>query len=176
MAGPYFRRIDKPTGKVQIAPRVPPGALERETIPTTGIPALMLTAEGEWVPLQGTADGAVIVMTDTVSGTPYFDDAQQLITAGIDQVLIEKTVPVGVTRSVMNVVVVARCYGAWTVDLDGAIIGAGRTGPGAGFGMPFTPARPMQAGQTYRVTFTSRLNAPEQSVECFLQAIDNASS
>ena len=86
MAAPFDRTIDKPTGKVSIAPQIPPGAPVRDGIPTTIFPAGALTQSGKWVPLFASEDGALFISTDSNPGTPYFDDSQQIVTPGVEQI------------------------------------------------------------------------------------------
>jgi hypothetical protein len=167
MALPPFIRTLR-TGNVYIDPDT--------GMPTQIIPGALLTPSGVWVPISGDENGMFVQMSSGIDGTPHFDDAQMAITPGQDQTLIDGVVPAGVTRSIGQILVVARVAGIFTVLANGAVIGSGRTGPGC-FGLvPYNPARPLVAGTEYQVIFTSRLNAPPQSVECYLQATDNNST
>ena len=169
MSGPYVRVVDKPTGKVTIAPTV-------SGIPTHGVPALGLTVDDVWVPLQLGPDGSVVLSPSTMTATPHFDDALADVTPGLTQILIDAVVPANTQRSIGQVIVTTRVTGVFWVTANGAIIGSGRTGPGCYSFISFLPQRPLESGTEYQVLFASRLNAPLQTVECYVQASDTASS
>lgn len=169
MAPPYTRRIDKPTGKVYIDPNA--------GIPTQIVPAGGLTPDGLWVPLNVLDDGTVVTIAGSDNaGVPYFDDAIQTITPGVQQTLLDVIVPDATKRYLSQLIIATRVTGVFWIMAAGAVIGSGRTGPGEDSMMSFYPPRPIMAGTEYMVLFTSRLNAPVQSVECYLQASDVASS
>lgn len=161
----YTRSVDKPTGKVYI---IPAGT----QVPTEAVPAAGLTADGSWVPLLVGPDGTLFVETNGMSGTPHYDDAEAEVNPGVEQTLVDQTVPSGIVRSVSAVRVVTRVTGSFAVMANGEMIGSGRTGPGEDGRMLFSPPRPLTAGTEYEVLFTSRLNAPAQGVECYVQASD----
>lgn len=164
---PFKRTVDKPTGKVYIDPLT--------GIPTELVPAGTLTPTGAWVPLMSDENGVLFVQSDTTMvGTPHFDDSQNDITPGLEQTLIDETVPANTTRNLSQLVLSTRVTGAYSVMAGAEMIMSGRTGPGTFPVIPFSPPRPLEAGTEYQVLFTSRLNAPVQGVECYLQSTDTA--
>lgn len=156
--------IDKPTGKTYWDPST--------GIPTEFKPAGGLTAGKKWVPILVDDSGALVVSGEVSSGAPHFDDAQDSITPGVEQILIDVTVPSNLNRHLSQVVVATRVTGVFTITANGLIVGSGRTGPGEDGFMSFAPARPMAPNTEYKVLFQSRLNASIQSVECYVQSID----
>jgi hypothetical protein len=160
---PGSGEIDRPTGKTYWFPT---GTQRTEYMPAGG-----LTASGQWVPLFLADDGSVII-SEEGNTTPAFNDALEDVTPGAEQTLASETVPAGFRRLIHQVLVVTRVSGAFQVLSGTDVIGSGRTGPGCSGVMPFNPPRPMAPGTNYKVLFTSRLNAPVQDVECYVQAAD----
>jgi hypothetical protein len=167
---PYIRTVNNPTGNVYINPET--------NIPTQIVPAGALSTSGVWVPILSDDSGVVYTQdgSSMVSGTPHFDDAEFETTPGEPQTLIDGVVPDNVSRAISQVQVVTRVTGSYAILADGVMIGSGRTGPGGTGHFTFSPPRPIAAGVEYQVQFTSRLNSPVQSVECYLQATDSAAS
>lgn len=164
MPPPYNRTIDTASGRVYIDPLTGK--------PTEIIPSGGLSPSNQWIPIKVAEDGTVFVESGGMVGTPHFDDSIQDVDPGVDQVLIDHIVPANTIRNVSQVLVVTRVTGIFTVVANDEIIGSGRTGPGGTGPMIFNPPRPISSGVEYQVIFTSRLNAPVQSVECYLQASD----
>lgn len=166
MSSPYVRTVDKPTGKVTIAP-------SPSNIPTTGVPPLGLTNSGNWVPFSLNDDGTLPM--DGISMVPHFDDVAAETDPGNLQELINNTVPEGVTRNLSSVILKTRVTGSFQVLANDLVIGSGRTGPGGSPTMNFNPARPISSGTEYKVFFTSRDDSPVTDVECYVQANDSNS-
>ena len=152
--------------KVYVNPQAPSQGVNTEVMPAAG-----LTADGKWIVIAVNPDGT-LPPPGSVMGAAHFDESQQDVTPGADQVLVDQLVPAGSTRTLSQVMVVTRVTGSFSVLQNGSVIGSGRTGPGCLGLMPFSPGRTLAPGDGYQVTFRSRPGAPEQSVECYVQATD----
>lgn len=138
-------------------------------------PIAGLTQSGIWIPYRVSSDGSITVITDTVGGTPYYDDYQGTTTPGVEQTLVDVVIPSSVQRQIYQVVVATRVTGEFFVTAGSEVIGSGRTGPGCVGNIIFTPPRPLDSGVEYKVLFTARVGSPAQDVECYVQATDQAS-
>jgi len=166
MSPGYKRTIDTATGRVYIDPNTGK--------PTEIVPSGGLSPSGLWVPLALNEDGT-LATTDIV-GVPHFDDAIEETTPGVEQTLIDETVPDGTTRNLSQVLVVTRVTGVFQVVSGDVVIGSGRTGPGGTGPMTWSPPRSLAAGTEYQVLFQSRENSPPQDVEAYVQATDMSTS
>lgn len=165
---PYDTHVDISSSNFYVRPITkPPGDDQAQVYPAGG-----LTLEGKWVPLQVNDDGTLPAPGSIASMTPHFDDAQVDTDPGLEQLLIDQTVPDGVTRYLSSVILSTRVTGIFYVLANGSLIGSGRSGPGCTPIMTFNPMRSLAAGTDYQVLFTSRPNSPIQSVECYVQAND----
>lgn len=106
-------------------------------------------------------------------GAPHFKDVVDNTTPGSEQTLLSETVPVGVTRNLLQVVVVCRMEGSFLITANGQAIGSGRTSgstPNVVFG--FNPWRPIPEGQEIAITFCQSFCSVPVKVEAYLQATD----
>lgn len=110
--------------------------------------------------------------TQTTQGVPFHGKAVTTSTPGTQQILIQLTVPVGVLRSLTLALVVARFEGRWLVDVDGDVVGSGRTGPGQESIFQWFPSRPVAAASIIRLLFTQRPNTPAAPIEGYMMASD----
>lgn len=124
----------------------------------------------------GNKPGESIPVYEATPGTPFFAEADQVITPGVEQELISCVVPAAISRELMRLSVICRQEGSFDVLAGAVKIGSGRTGaaiPNVSF--VWTPGRPISAGITIKVKFTARTGAPVTSnVEAYLQATDVA--
>jgi hypothetical protein len=110
-----------------------------------------------------------------IPGIPFFQDVVVCTTPGVEQNLIDFTVPTGILRSLQQVVVICRMEGYFKVILNSELIGSGRTGaaqPNATFS--WIPSRAILAGMEIQVVFQARIKSPIVSVEAYLQASDTS--
>lgn len=119
-----------------------------------------------------------IVSIDTTppvsSETAKFLDVTGVTTPGIDQTLIDDTVPVGKTRMMASVKVRCRWEGSFIILADGTQIGDGKTGPACpNAEMTWYPYRPVLSNQRIRVIFSAANGTrPGSGLSCYLQAWD----
>jgi hypothetical protein len=108
-----------------------------------------------------------------VPGTPDLKKIGTLTTPGVQQKLIEFTVPTGINKVLFRAIVVCRMESKFSVLMDGELIGSGRTGaacPSADF--DWLPGLPVNPGQKIELLFTARPHSPVVDVEAYLQTSD----
>lgn len=118
--------------------------------------------------------GVAIQRLNNVTGNPFYYEAEATITPGVQQTLLNFTVPASEIRVLHLLQISCRFEGDFRVELDGALIGSGRTSP-AEPNAVFTWAGGRTADENLdvEVKFTSRTGAPNtEKVEAYLQTTD----
>lgn len=109
-----------------------------------------------------------------VAGTPFFAETDTVSDKGVEQTLIDVTVPGGTTRQLTKAKVCFAGGGSYKVTADGAIIGSGRLildEPNHVF--DWEPFRRLPAGTVLRLLFTQDDYGPDaQDVEAYLMGSD----
>lgn len=113
------------------------------------------------------------LLNESIEGTPFFKDVVTLTTPGIQQELINITVPDLFVRNLHQLHIACRMEGSFKILIDNEVVGSGRTGaatPNVSFS--WYPARSVVANKIIKVLFTARPNSPAVDVEAYLQAAD----
>jgi hypothetical protein len=137
-----------------------------------GMPAITYDPnQGKFYMLR--SEQGVIPVSFSEAGTIFHDQSSDVTTPGVQQTLIDVSVPGGFTRKLTEVVVVCRSHGSYIVESDGAIIGSGRTGPATPKDvMTWNPRRSIPATKDIKVKFTADSAAPVSNVESYVMATD----
>lgn len=146
-------------------------------VSTQIFPLAGLTQSGLWIPFRADDNGALIVTQENASVmTTSFDSFVGQLVPNEDNTLIDKTVPVGVSRTAVKVQVICRMEGSFFFTRDSIVVGSGRTGTGQSGVMEYSVPMVLVAGARYKVVFTPRDNCPAADLECYLQATDAVAS
>ncbi len=114
-----------------------------------------------------------IKQTLEIEGTPFFDDFEGEVEAGIPLDVFKFTVPIDTIRRLHNVIVICRQPGELVLTINGGLAGSGKTGPGKNtINLPWVPGRDAAAGQEVKGVFTLLPNKPKVDIKAHLQAAD----
>ncbi len=117
-------------------------------------------------------DGVIPVGISEV-GDPIHLVFTGVTTPGIQQTLIDTTVPALKTRKLTQVTVRCRAHARYTIESNSSIIGSGRTGPaGTDSVINYTPRESVLTGDDIKVKFTAISATPVVDVEAYLMASD----
>lgn len=119
-----------------------------------------------------------VQVVDGEPGTPFLVPSEAATTPGLQQTLVSYTVPALTVLDLYKVSVVSRVHGKFRVNLDGSLIGSGRTGPSISELSKFdwSPRLTATAGQIVEILFTSMTGTPISEVEAYLHGASRPSS
>lgn len=123
--------------------------------------------QGKFFFLRG--DNGVIPVSVSEAGDALALSAQTISTPGTEQTLITSTVPAGKVYKLSMAIVTCRQRAEYVIDIDGAIIGSGRTGASNLKDLfPWSPRRSVAAGETVSLKFTAASDTVPSNVEAYL--------
>ena len=111
-----------------------------------------------------------------IEGDPIHNSAEAVVTPGVEQTLISYLVPVGKVHNLHQVVLSCRVTGSFRVEIDGSLMGSGRTGAASpNSSMSFVPTLSLSEGTLVEVKYCSAAGSLLQRVEAYAQAAETDS-
>jgi len=107
-----------------------------------------------------------------IAGAEYFKQAAALTvtTPGVEQTLISEIVDPGKTVNLLIFHLTCNTQGSYKIELDGALIGSGRTGSGSPNSVfKWKPFKVAIAGETIIVKYTQITGRASSNIEAYLQ-------
>lgn len=126
---------------------------------------------GTWHFARGEQGVQIVTLEETNVGRyhlSYIGDTNP----GIEQTLINVTVPVGTVREIQKLVVACRSHASYQIEVDGTIIGTGRTGPSNPKDVfEWRPSYAANAGEDITLKLLAS-SGPIIALEAFLMGVD----